>query len=76
MSDRILEMLADLPDAQPNARRADRLKLRCHAALARPQRAPRRRRVGARFWEPAMAGLAVAYLTEVVRQALRFYGTR
>jgi hypothetical protein len=76
MSDRILELLADLPEGQPDARRAERVKLRCHAALARRQRAPRRRRHGARFWEPAVAGLAVAYLTEVVRQALRFYGAR
>jgi hypothetical protein len=75
MTDPLLQMLADLPQAEPDRARADRVRLACHAALARRRRRRSPRPGGAaRLWEPLVAGLGGIYLTEAVRQALLLYG--
>lgn len=79
MTDPLFRRLAGLPVAQPDQARADRVRASCHARLSRTRRvgrAPlqRRPRGMARMWGPLVAGLSGVYLTEVVRQAFRFYG--
>jgi hypothetical protein len=76
MSDPLVRMLAALPSADPNAARADRLRARCRATLAR-QRLPRTRRRGPnRFWGPLAASVGGIYLIEVMRSVLDVYATR
>jgi hypothetical protein len=77
MKDSLLRQLANLPAAEPDARRTERIRVRCHARLAqRPRsvRPVRRPRGLARVWRPLAAGLGGVYLTEVIRQVLRLYG--
>jgi hypothetical protein len=78
MNDPLLAMVARLPQAEPDARRAARVRTRCHAALARREarRAPKPPATATRIWEPALAGLCLVYLGEVIRQALRLYSMR
>jgi hypothetical protein len=74
MTDSLLRLLHDLPQATPDHARADRNRARCHAVLAR-----RSRRSGAwvditELWTPIAAGFAGLYLMEVVHQVLAMYG--
>ena len=55
--------------------------MRCRAQLARQasrasasRRAPARHDRIVQVWQPAIAVLGIAYLTEVIVQALRVYG--
>ena len=80
MSERMIRLLANLPPAEPDLARAERIRMRCHARLA-PQSsrasassAPSWRGRTAQLWQPLIAILGVAYLTEVIVQALRLYG--
>ena len=73
MTDPLLRLLENLPDAEPDPRRSARVSARCRAALTRghAHRArPRSHRVG----ETVLAGLGAVYLLESVRQALLLYG--
>ena len=74
MNDPLLRMLADLPQAEPDRRRAAHVRARCHTALARSQSRVLRRSGGARLNETLLVGLGVMYLIETVRQALFFFG--
>lgn len=76
MTDPLLRMLADLPQAEPHPARAARVRVACHAALARRRPHPpvRSGRRATRIWEPVVAGLGGIYLTETLRQALHLYG--
>jgi hypothetical protein len=74
MSEPLIRLLAELPSAEPDAARSERTRVRCQARLAR--RAPRPSFSGmkpAQIWQPLIALLGVAYLTEVIGQVLRFY---
>ncbi|OFW05057.1 MAG: hypothetical protein A3H96_06000 [Acidobacteria bacterium RIFCSPLOWO2_02_FULL_67_36] len=74
--DPLLRRLERLPPAGPDAARAERVRTRCHKALAR-QAAQRPSRPPAKWrrWEPALiGGLCLAYLTEVLHEALHLYG--
>jgi hypothetical protein len=74
MTDPLLRMLADLPSAQPDPERSARLRARCLSRLERRRRSRRERPRGSGgYWQPLVAGLGGVYLTEVIRQALRFY---
>lgn len=75
MNDPLYRLLAGLPQATPDEHRAARVRLACHAALARrrPQPAPRRR-APSRIWEAVLAGLCGVYLMEIVRLVLNLYG--
>jgi hypothetical protein len=80
MSEPLIQVLAELPLAEPNPARAERIRMRCHARLARPApracafRAPTPRDRTVQLWQPLIAVLGIAYLTEVIVQALRVYG--
>jgi hypothetical protein len=74
MTDPLLRLLHGLPQATLDPSRADRIRARCHAALAhRPHRASI---CGdsADFWAPVAAGFGGIYLTAVLRQVLAAYG--
>jgi hypothetical protein len=72
--DPIVKLVAALPRVAPDPRRADRVRARAHAALARERRSDERLAQGERFVEgllhPAVAGgLAIAYLSAAIRVA-------
>ena len=78
MPDPLIRLLAELPSADPAPPRAERTRIRCHARLERQARSASRvdAQAGrtAPVWQPLIAVLGVAYLTEVIVQALRLYG--
>lgn len=82
MSDPLIRLLAELPPAEPDPARAERIRMGCRARLARQAprasashaRSPRGRTV--RVWQALIAVLGVAYLTDVIVQALQVYGLR
>ena len=80
MSEPLTRLLAELPLAEPDATRAERTRMRCRALLARQASrasAARRSASGRRTvqaWQLLIAVLGVAYLTEVIVQALSVYG--
>jgi hypothetical protein len=77
MNDPLLQRLERLERAEPDGARGERVRARCHAAMVRRQaaRQPKPRPAAPATWEPVCAaGLCVAYLSEVVRQALHMYG--
>ena len=75
-----LTRLAELPSADPDPARAQRVKVRCRTRLEQQAaRAFASRGVdpgggAGRIWQPVVVLLGVGYLTEVVIQALRVYG--
>ena len=72
--DPLIHLLARLPQAQPDAERSARVRARCGGVLMRRQRSEAARPTPAfRLW-PLGVALSGAYVTEVVRQALRLYG--
>ena len=85
MNDPLLHLLDGLPPGHLDAGRADRMRVRCHAALA-ARRHPMPQgdrdtlesvndRTGpTRFWTPTLAGLGGLYLAETLRQVLDAYG--
>lgn len=75
MTDPMLRLLANLPQAEPDRARTARVRAACHRVLARsrpPSHPPRRRTVST--WEPLVAGLGGVYLTESIRLALHLVG--
>jgi hypothetical protein len=73
MTDPLVQLLDDLPPATLDVARADRIRHRCHAALAcRRRRVSRPQRL-ARIWTPMVAGIGGLYLTAVLQQVLAFY---
>jgi hypothetical protein len=79
MSDSLIRRLGELPAAEPDVARADHIRTRCHARLARQKRrnpvasTPAGGRM-APAWQLAIAVLGFVYLTEVIRFALAVYG--
>jgi hypothetical protein len=75
-----LTQLAELPSAEPDSARAERIRVRCRTRLGR--QAPRASawRGAAHqggtvpIWQPLIVVLGVGYMAEVVIQALRVYG--
>jgi hypothetical protein len=80
MSEPLIRLLAELPPAEPDPAWAERIRLGCRARLARQTpresivRAPAPRGRTVPVWQPLLAVLGAAYLTEVIVQALRVYG--
>jgi hypothetical protein len=77
MSEPLTRMLAELPAAEPDPARAERIRMRCRARLAQQARhAPAAPEPAARgqVWQPLLALLGAAYLTEVIVLAVRLYG--
>jgi hypothetical protein len=79
MSDSLIRMLGELPAAEPDITRAEHIRTRCHARLARHERRslvsslPTRERM-APVWQSLIAVLGFVYLAEVIRFALAVYG--
>jgi hypothetical protein len=74
MTDPLLRLLDDLPPATLDPDRADRIRARCHAALARGRRIARRESgQSARRWPSLAVALGGLYLTEVLHQVLEIY---
>jgi hypothetical protein len=79
MPEPLIRLLAGLPTAEPDPVRHERVRARCRARLARPVPRVSSSRLGvprgwtAQLWQPLIAVLGVAYLTEAVLQTLRFY---
>jgi hypothetical protein len=70
-----MQSLAELATVEPDAARAERVRRRCRARLAR--QAPRLSSSGswlARVWQPMIAILGVAYLIGAIVEATRIYG--
>jgi hypothetical protein len=78
MSDSLIRRLGGLPAAEPDSRRTEHIRARCHARLARQKRRslvenmPTRERM-APVWQSLVAVLGFVYLTEVIRFALAVY---
>jgi hypothetical protein len=82
MSEPLIRLLAELPVAQPDAARAERIRMRCRTQVARqaPRASAKRaltpRGSTAQVWAPLIAVLGLAYLIEVIVQALSVYSVR
>ena len=79
MSEPLIRLLAELPSGQPDAARAERIRMRCRTRLARQassasaSRTRLQRLRTAQVWQPVIAVLGVAYITEVLILALRLW---
>jgi hypothetical protein len=79
MCERLIRLLSELPSAEPDAARSEQIRVRCRTRLARQvpgasaSSAPAPGGRTAQLWQPLIAILGVAYLAEVVVQALRIY---
>lgn len=79
--DELMRELRQLPLLTPPEGRAERVRARCHAAMARRQlqmdRSTRRAHFIRRVLEPALVGaLSVIYLAAAILEALRLYAIR
>jgi hypothetical protein len=80
MCERLIRLLSELPSAEPDPARSEQIRMRCRTRLARQvpdasaSSAPAPSGLTAQLWQPLIAILGVAYLTEVIVQALRIYG--
>jgi hypothetical protein len=75
MSDPMIELLAQLPAAEPGQARTETLKRRCRARLARQAQRPSAPRAPvargfAKVWQPLIAFLGVVYLADVIVEAI------
>jgi hypothetical protein len=79
MSDPLIRLLNELPLAEPDPIRAERTRMGCRALLARQassasvSRDPSAGRTTVQVWQLLIAVLAIAYLTEIIVQALNVY---
>ena len=79
-NDAVARELEGLATHDVGAARAERIRARCHAALAQQRRAPRLSAfLGSAFvervLEPALVGaVAMVFLAEVIERALSLYG--
>jgi hypothetical protein len=74
MNDPLLQLLDGLPSARLDPSRADRIRVRCHAALAHQRRRASHPDRTIRHWPPIAVALGGLYLTEVLHQVLALYG--
>lgn len=75
MPEPLTGLLAELPTAELDPARAERIRARCRADLApRASRASAPHVKAAQVWQPLIAVLGAAFLTEAIVQALRVYG--
>ena len=74
MCEPLIRLMAELPPVEPDPARAARTRIRCRARLARQApRAPASRLRTEKVWQPMIALLGAAYLTEVIVQAVLLY---
>ena len=70
--DPLVELVARLPQADSDPVRAERVRARCGAALAR-RREKTRSTAAPGPWQ-LLAGLGCVYVAELIRQAVLLYG--
>jgi hypothetical protein len=74
-----MRLLAELPQGEPDRVRSERVRMRCRDHLAQQRARASRARASfpriqaADVLQPLIVVLGVAYLTEVVSDALRLY---
>jgi hypothetical protein len=79
MSEPLIRLLAELPPAEPDPARTERTRSRCRARLARqaPRAADSRASAPpvriAHLWQPLIALLGAAYLSQAIVKALQLY---
>jgi hypothetical protein len=79
MSESLIRRLGELPAAEPDITRAEHIRKRCRAHMARHERRslvssmPAGERM-APVWQSAIAVLGLVYLTQAIRFALAVYG--
>jgi hypothetical protein len=72
MSESLMRLLAELPPAELEPERADRIRRRCRARIVRAApRAASSRVTFAHVWQPLVAVLGVAYLIGAIIEAVR-----
>ena len=69
--DAVMRMLARLPGAQPDASRADRTRIRCHAMAARRVEQAKRRRAARRSLALA-GGFWIIYLAAMLHDFVQW----
>ena len=74
MNESLSRLLEDLPHAESDQARSDRLRSRCHAVLASHRSRAAARRPVRRLWEPVVVGMGCLYFAGVVLEAFRVYG--
>ena len=75
MNESLPRLLSELPQAQSDQARSDRLRSRCHTVLAQHRSRAAARQAVRRWWEPLAVSVGCLYFAGVVREALRVYGT-
>jgi hypothetical protein len=82
MPESMTQLLADLPDAQLDHVRAERIRSACHARLARQAArtsasdAPGPPGTTVQLWQPLLAALGVTYFAQVIGLAFQLYRLR
>ncbi len=76
MSDPLISRLAELPTAQPDRERAQRIRMRCRARLVRRTRPSTPRVNISRVWWPALTVLGVVYVIAAIVQAFSLLSSR
>jgi len=79
MNEPMIELLRNLPSANPDPARAERTRVRCRTRMSAVRAAPASKRPEPlgwkmQLWQPLIAVLGCAYVAEAVVQALRTYG--
>jgi hypothetical protein len=74
MSESLMRLLAELPTAELEPERAERIRKSCRARILRwAPRASSSRVTFVRVWQPLVAVLGVAYLIGAIIEAVRVY---
>jgi hypothetical protein len=74
MTDPLLDLLERLPSGSLDASRADRIRVRCHAALVHQRQRVNSPARSVRHWPPMAVGFGGLYVTTLVHQVLALYG--
>ena len=74
MKESLSQLLGELPHAESDQARSDRLRSRCHTVLGNHRARAVARRPVRRLWEPVVIGMGCLYFAGVIREALMVYG--
>jgi hypothetical protein len=73
MNESLYRSLAELPQAESEQARSDRLRARCHTMLAKQRARAAAPRTVRRLWEPVVVGMGCLYVAGVIREAMQVY---
>lgn len=74
MSDALMQLLADLPTAEPDRTRAERVRAQCRRRLEPRQPRPAPAFASTSAWRLFVAGLGAAYFVGAILEAVRVFG--